>query len=168
MEVDNNNLADQLYEAVLNPYRIPFLGRKSCLPGLPISQPGPPVSVGLREALLGSPWLARPWEYEMASRNGVMVTMSIDYSVTVRQAMDLSGKKYLRVVRQDNPISFDHARRCHESRVVLLTEEHLPKEIVKKEPWIGKEVEEDETVTDETESIIASSKERLDQPAGIA
>jgi CRISPR system Cascade subunit CasD len=163
LETDSRDLADWLYGTARCPYRTPYLGRKSCLPGIPITQPGPPVQEGLLEALLGSPWLAMPWEYDAAVRDGVRVGLSLDDSKALRKVMDLTGRRYYRVARMDNPVSFFPTRR-YESRVVLITEAIL--RVIKIPLWIKEQ--KNEVVVHEAEPSKPSGQDGLEQSSAVA
>ncbi|MFH8606185.1 type I-E CRISPR-associated protein Cas5/CasD [Streptomyces sp. NPDC018029] len=56
----DNRLIRQLYEALLAPRFLPFLGRRSCPPARPITI-GPPQEIPLEEALRETPWQAANW-----------------------------------------------------------------------------------------------------------
>ncbi|MGX2997120.1 type I-E CRISPR-associated protein Cas5/CasD [Streptomyces sp. JNUCC 64] len=68
LESGNHRFLGELYEAVLTPRFLPFLGRRSCPPSRPLDM-GPPLrDTGLRDALRDAPWQASAWHQERLGR----------------------------------------------------------------------------------------------------
>lgn len=56
----DHGVLHQLYEALLTPRFLPYLGRRSCPPSRPITM-GPPQETTLEDALREATWQAAPW-----------------------------------------------------------------------------------------------------------
>ncbi|MFC7217637.1 type I-E CRISPR-associated protein Cas5/CasD [Streptomyces polyrhachis] len=102
------HLLQQLYEALLSPYFLPYLGRRSCPPSRPITV-GPPQETTLEQALRETEWQAADW---YASQKGTHSTPGIpaagqDLDILI----DCAPSEAPDVSLRDTPLSFDPRHR---------------------------------------------------------
>ncbi|MEU5160141.1 type I-E CRISPR-associated protein Cas5/CasD [Streptomyces sp. NPDC020875] len=99
----------RLYEALLAPVFLPYLGRRSCPPSRPITM-GPPEDVPLEDALRTTPWQVS--KYYARRPGGAAATPELDVLIDSR-----SGERPDITIR-DAPLSFDPRHRQYGLRGV--------------------------------------------------
>jgi CRISPR system Cascade subunit CasD len=103
----DSTLIDTLHTALLTPFYLPFLGRRSCPPArhLPLNvHPGS----DLRQALEAEPWKAADWYRTRQRHTGALVELEAHLETEPRHA---TGDTL-----RDQPISFDPRNRRYELR----------------------------------------------------
>ncbi|MBB5933941.1 type I-E CRISPR-associated protein Cas5/CasD [Streptomyces zagrosensis] len=116
-------LLQRLYEALLEPRFLPFLGRRSCPPSQPLDL-GPPSESTLEEALRGAEWQASRWHRKLIGRetrrDGGESSHSLDLLIDCPpdQIPDFSLR--------DAPQSFDPRHRRYGLRGVRGTQAGVP------------------------------------------
>jgi len=101
-------LLNRLHDAVRAPRFLPFLGRRSCPPSLPLDL-GPPLpDTDLEEALRTAPWQASPW-YRQRVRNGTELDLLLDCAPADVPHLSL----------RDTPVSFDPRHRQYALRGIV-------------------------------------------------
>ncbi|MGC5344085.1 type I-E CRISPR-associated protein Cas5/CasD [Streptomyces sp. DT171] len=108
-------LIDALYEALLEPVFLPYLGRRSCPPSLPVTM-GEPRDIGLEEALREAPWQASAWyRRELANFQESSAASSDVDPVPAPEDLDLlldcPAGELPDVTLRDLPLSFDPSHR---------------------------------------------------------
>ncbi|MHC5902799.1 type I-E CRISPR-associated protein Cas5/CasD [Streptomyces sp. S6] len=102
-------LLRRLYDAVRAPRFLPFLGRRSCPPSLPLDL-GPPLpDTDLEEALRAAPWQASPWHRKRAGREPGPLDLLLDCPPADVPHLSL----------RDTPVSFDPRHRQYALRGVV-------------------------------------------------
>lgn len=97
-EKKNKGMASRIFAACKDPERVPFLGKKCCLPSSPIGKIGPPADFSsLEDALSSIPYFPRN-EIEVAEGGKEMRTCiedDTDWDDEVQdQPVSFSGKEY--------------------------------------------------------------------------
>lgn len=105
-----SELVRSLYEAVLAPVYLPYLGRRSCPPSRPLEL-GEPVASPLEDVLRDQPWQAAGW---YRKRRGSRQGPDIELSTYVDAVSGDSRADSLR----DLPLSFDPRHRRYGLRAV--------------------------------------------------
>ncbi len=108
----DHKLLHLLYEALLEPRFLPYLGRRSCPPSRPLDM-GPPRESSLERALHDEPWQATPWRRQRFERSGVD-QLEILLESKSGHVPDLTLR--------DNPVSFDPRHRRYALRGVTSTQ----------------------------------------------
>ncbi|MEC4019753.1 type I-E CRISPR-associated protein Cas5/CasD [Streptomyces sp. H27-D2] len=109
-------LLHQLYEALLTPFFLPYLGRRSCPPSQPITM-GPPLETPLEDALRDTAWQASPWYLQQLNRtargeSGVAGSEALDLLI------DCPPTEIPDISVRDTPLSFDPRHRQYGLRGV--------------------------------------------------
>ncbi|MEV3871515.1 type I-E CRISPR-associated protein Cas5/CasD [Streptomyces sp. NPDC049906] len=112
LESDDHRFLGELYEALLTPRFLPYLGRRSCPPSRPLDM-GPPLrDTTLREALSGAPWQASAWYRRQrtgrASQGAEELALHLDCPPSERPDHTL----------RDLPVSYDPRHRRYGLRGV--------------------------------------------------
>ncbi|MFJ2769736.1 type I-E CRISPR-associated protein Cas5/CasD [Streptomyces sp. NPDC087300] len=102
-------LLQQLYEALLAPHFLPYLGRRSCPPSRPVTI-GPPQEATLEEALTETAWQAARWYAEQRrAREGARETASPGPELDI--LIDCAPTDAPDFTLRDVPLSFDPRHR---------------------------------------------------------
>ncbi|MCI0385092.1 type I-E CRISPR-associated protein Cas5/CasD [Streptomyces sp. CNQ085] len=108
-------LIRSLYQALLAPRFLPYLGRRSCPPSRPVEM-GPPLEgISLEDALRNAEWQASTWYVRQLKR----AAMSGDGSVgpeSLDLLLDCPPAETPHLSLRDTPISFDTRHRQYELR----------------------------------------------------
>ncbi|AGP58260.1 type I-E CRISPR-associated protein Cas5/CasD [Streptomyces rapamycinicus] len=109
-------LLQRLYQALRAPRFLPYLGRRSCPPSLPIDM-GPPFEDALEDALRTAKWQASRWYRRQLERAADMRTSTgpVDLDVLI----DCPPGEAPHLSLRDAPVSFDPRHRQYTLRGVL-------------------------------------------------
>ncbi|MFI2212397.1 type I-E CRISPR-associated protein Cas5/CasD [Streptomyces sp. NPDC020141] len=106
----DSRLVQELYDALLEPGFLPFLGRRSCPPSQPITM-GPPENVSLDDALRSTPWQASDW-YVRRRRGRANAVKDLDILI------DSAVGEDPHISIRDIPLSFNPRHRLYGLRGV--------------------------------------------------
>lgn len=112
-----SSLIQRLHQDVQQPYFLPYLGRRSCPPSLPLTMGGPQQGISLEAALRAAPWQASPWYIRRLRRtaprtDGVTAPESLDLLV------DCPASETPDLQLRDHPLSFSPRHRQYSLRGV--------------------------------------------------
>jgi CRISPR system Cascade subunit CasD len=107
----DHKLLHLLYEALLEPRFLPYLGRRSCPPSRPLDM-GPPREGSLKQVLEEAPWQVSSWRRRQLEQAGDD-RLEILLESTSEETPDLTLR--------DNPVSFDPRHRRYALRGVKST-----------------------------------------------
>ncbi|MFD7287907.1 type I-E CRISPR-associated protein Cas5/CasD [Streptomyces sp. NPDC059863] len=114
-----------LYEALLDPVFLPYLGRRSCPPSRPITM-AEPLDTGLEEALRDAPWQASAWyrnQRVRATRHG---PDSRPGQERLEILLDCAADEAPDITLRDLPLSYDPRDRRYGLRGVRGAQIPLP------------------------------------------
>ncbi|MFF9894589.1 type I-E CRISPR-associated protein Cas5/CasD [Streptomyces longispororuber] len=121
----DSGLLHRLYESVLAPQFLPYLGRRSCPPSRPLDMGPPQGNASLEEALRNAPWQASPWyvrQTERAAERGDIEAAPDSLDLLVDCPPDETPHLSLR----DTPVSYDPRHRQYALRGVLTSHVDTP------------------------------------------
>lgn len=110
-------LLDRLHRALLAPYYLPYLGRRSCPPSRPVEM-GRPVDASLEEALRGAPWQASGWYIRQLERTA-RASGSSSGTEALDLLLDCPPGETPHLSLRDTPASFDPRHRRYELRGLI-------------------------------------------------
>ncbi|MEU7044728.1 type I-E CRISPR-associated protein Cas5/CasD [Streptomyces varsoviensis] len=116
-------LLQHLHQALLAPYYLPYLGRRSCPPSRPVVM-DPPADISLEDALRGVPWQASRWYVRQLER-------AAEYgggpfgAEPLELLLDCPPGETPHLSQRDTPVSFDPRHRRYELRG-LITDRAAP------------------------------------------
>ncbi|MER7987703.1 type I-E CRISPR-associated protein Cas5/CasD [Streptomyces noursei] len=126
-------LLQRLHQALLAPRFLPYLGRRSCPPSLPIAMGPPRDNTTLEDALRTAEWQASAWyqrqQARMAHRNRDSVTPE-----SLDMLIDCPPAAVPHLSLRDTPLSFDPRHRQYGLRSILTDRIALPSLHAAKEP----------------------------------
>ncbi|OCC10247.1 type I-E CRISPR-associated protein Cas5/CasD [Streptomyces sp. PTY087I2] len=117
-------LVQRLYEALLEPVFLPYLGRRSCPPSRPITI-AEPLDAKLEQALRGARWEASAWyrkRHETNFRRGRPVPGEVRLNLLLESLPGAVPEMTLR----DLPVSFDARHRRYGLRGLRSAEVRVP------------------------------------------
>ncbi|GAB3108613.1 type I-E CRISPR-associated protein Cas5/CasD [Streptomyces calidiresistens] len=118
-------LIRRLYEAVLAPRFLPYLGRRSCPPSRPLDMGEPLEGVSLEEALRGAEWQASKWYVEQLARTAGYGG-GPDGPESLNLLLDCPPDQTPHLSLRDKPVSFDPRHRQYALRGVLTGQTDAP------------------------------------------
>lgn len=114
----DEDLLHRLYQAVLAPRFLPYLGRRSCPPSHPLDMGPPQPGVTLEEALRGAPWQASRWYVRQTERAAQRAeTPAVPKSLDL--LLDCPPDETPHLSLRDSPVSYDPRHRQYALRGVL-------------------------------------------------
>ncbi|MFH8986758.1 type I-E CRISPR-associated protein Cas5/CasD [Streptomyces sp. NPDC017940] len=112
-------LLQRLYEALMRPHYLPYLGRRSCPPSQPLSM-GPPQDTTLEEALRLAEWQASRWYVRQLQRTAGQQPPAVPELLDV--LLDSSPAETPDFSLRDTPVSYDPHHRRYALRGVRSTQ----------------------------------------------
>ncbi|MFK0293907.1 type I-E CRISPR-associated protein Cas5/CasD [Streptomyces sp. NPDC090442] len=118
-------LLQRLHQALLTPHFLPYLGRRSCPPSLPLAMSPPQDNTTLEEALRAADWQASAWYRRQRARTarnnrGPIAPESLDILI------DCPPAEVPHHSLRDTPVSFDPRHRRYALRGVRTDQTTLP------------------------------------------
>ncbi|GAA0901004.1 type I-E CRISPR-associated protein Cas5/CasD [Streptomyces thermoalcalitolerans] len=111
-------LLHRLYQGLLAPHFLPYLGRRSCPPSRPLDMGPPRADITLEEALRTAPWQASPWyQRKLARRKSRNDDAAVPESLEI--LVDCPPGQLPHLSLRDTPVSFDPRHRQYQLRGVL-------------------------------------------------
>ncbi|MCX2969488.1 MULTISPECIES: type I-E CRISPR-associated protein Cas5/CasD [Streptomyces] len=105
----DTSLLRNLYQALLEPRFLPYLGRRSCPPSRPIDMGPPQEDISLEDALRGAEWEPSPWYVDQLARaarhGGPAGPESLDL------LLDCPAGETPHMSLRDTPVSFNTRHR---------------------------------------------------------
>ncbi|CAM5408450.1 type I-E CRISPR-associated protein Cas5/CasD [Streptomyces griseus] len=120
-----NRLVQRLYEALLEPVFLPYLGRRSCPPSRPVTI-AEPLDAQLEDALREAPWEASPWYRKKYNTDFRRQGRPAPGEVRLNLLLESPPGTMPDMTLRDLPVSFDPRHRRYGLRGLRSAETRVP------------------------------------------